>query len=320
MRNSRPITDGGGEHVARLLGERGQPAADHLADALRQLGRPRRAVAVARPAGPEVADHLLDEERVALGLLQQRAVDVLGQRVGAELADQLGRVGLVEPAQLDRLEVLLAAELDEDVRERVGPLGVAEAGDDEHRLVLGRADELAHHQQRRLVGPVQVVEHEHDRLRAGDVGQHLRGGVEQPVALGRLDRRRRRAVADELGDDAPELGAPRREPVGLGARGVAAQRLHERLVGDERLGVAAAVQRDRALGLARRHELQRRGGSCRCPARPRAARAGGGPRRCARSSSVSALELAAAAHERRAAAGGEELGAVLGRRPGGARG
>ena len=86
----------GRQHVARGVRQRRQPPLDDLADPLGELVRPRRAVALAAPAGAEVPDHLLEEERVALGLLEQRAVDVLGQRVGAELADQLGRVRLVE--------------------------------------------------------------------------------------------------------------------------------------------------------------------------------------------------------------------------------
>ena len=70
---------GGREHLAGALGQRRQPAPDHLADALRQLERPRRAVALGlRRVAAEVADHLLEEERVALGLLPQRPVDVLG--------------------------------------------------------------------------------------------------------------------------------------------------------------------------------------------------------------------------------------------------
>ena len=81
-----------------------------------------------------------------------------------ERADQRGGVGLVEPAQLDPVEVVLAAQLHKHVDQRCRPLGVADRGHDQQRRLAGRAHHLAQHQQRRLVGPVQVVEHEHDRL------------------------------------------------------------------------------------------------------------------------------------------------------------
>ena len=49
---------------------------------------PSRCRPVVRGRAAEVAHHLLEEERVALGLLPQRAVDVLGHALRPELADQ----------------------------------------------------------------------------------------------------------------------------------------------------------------------------------------------------------------------------------------
>ena len=215
---------GGGEQLAGALGQRRQAAADHLADALGQLERPRRAVALrVGRGGAEVAHHLLEEERVALGLLPQRAVDVLGHALRPELADQDGGVLLVEPGQLDPVEVVLAAQLHEHVDQRRRALGVADRGHDQQRRLAGRADHLAQHQQRRLVGPVQVVEHEHDRLVARDVVEHLGDGVEEPVALLLLGAAGRVAGARQLGDHAAELGAVLGAP-GAGLLGRARRR------------------------------------------------------------------------------------------------
>ena len=137
-------------------------------------------------------------------------------------------------------------------------------------------------------------------------------GIEQPVALGRLRRRRGLPPSASSGTTRPSSALPAaRAGRGDGACDVAAQRFHERLVGHQRLGVAAAVQRQRAGRLALGHELERQARL----ADPRlaleqhelAAAAGGALEVVAQP-----LELAAAADERRAAAGGEERVSLVG--------
>ena len=122
-------------------------------------------------------------------------------------------------------------------------LGGAIGAEHEHSALVGRSCNVAEQQQRRPVGPLQVVEHEQDRRRRGDLGQQAGHGLEQPVALGlrlALDRRRQlgRAPA-QLGNEPGQLGAvlARAGPqlTRRGAHEVVAQRLDERLVGDERL-------------------------------------------------------------------------------------
>ena len=128
--------------------------------------------------------------------------------------------------------------------------------------------ELAGHelqqQQRRLVRRVQVVEHQHERLRVRDALQERGQGVEQPEAraLG-LGRRRRRQVGDDVAQLRQQLGEVRRpgpelrpQRGGLGRADVGAQRLHPRPVGGRAAGLpAAADEHQRAARSRPRGEL-----------------------------------------------------------------
>ena len=100
---------------------------------------------------------------------------------------------------------------------------------------------------------MQVVEDEHKQLLLPRLAQQRRDGLEQPVprALGIAGEgvAERRHALGEFRDHPPQLAADEAH-LGLqqilrAGADVMAQRLHERLVGQQRLLVAAAVQDDR---------------------------------------------------------------------------
>jgi hypothetical protein len=138
----------------------------------------------------------------------------------------------------------------------VGPLG-ADGGEHHHRPVGRRAQQVAHHLPRRLVDPLEVVDDEQHGPRAGARGHQRQRRLEQPVALGgrahgRKVARRRGDPAAQLGHQAAELRQLRRElGIDLAHRrrrvpDLIAHRLHERLVADEWVLVAAPVEHVRS--------------------------------------------------------------------------
>ena len=109
-----------------------------------------------------MAQELSDEERVALGLevhglgqLDDRGVEGVA---GCDL-DELVHFGFAETAQLDPLDVAVPPQVGEDARQGMGAIevGVAEDTDGEQ---AGRSDphDVAQEQQRRLRGPLEVVQ------------------------------------------------------------------------------------------------------------------------------------------------------------------
>jgi hypothetical protein len=171
----------------------------------------------------EMAKHLLHEERIALGLrvherhqlrwglgtgaaFEERRDSLFGQAteqelVGQAVAQQLGKHGGQGTSGLE-------------TRVAVGPHGE----DGELRDPLGH---VADQEQRRLVGPVEIFVHEHQRGRARGALHELGDTVEQVAAL--LLGRERDGLRDvriarpQLGDELGDLG------------GVVAERLAERL-------------------------------------------------------------------------------------------
>ena len=149
--------------------EPAQPLADNLAHPVGQRDRALLDV------GETVLDHqqpyyLVEEERVAPGGLVQPIDDPLGSR-GPVAADQFGGLGDVQPAYrqvpgqaqdgADDLATLLVA----------ANLGLPVCARDQHRSVGQPAGEELQHQQRGPVGPVQVVEQQHQQPVGRGVGQ-----------------------------------------------------------------------------------------------------------------------------------------------------
>ncbi len=261
-------TDHGGD--AQQLGRRRlEPAEterDHLLDPLREpealeLGRAR---APDLHAGlDQVADDLLDEERVALGLFVQGTRERPCRHLPRPQPHELGSLGVVQSLDVQLGGEPVAAELGQRVRERVAALGRAVRAQDQQTRGVRRPRQVPQQQQRRPVGPLQVVEHEQHRGRTRQVRQQPDDGLEQPVALGLglvLGRRRQVGHAPaQLGDEPRELG-----PVLAGVRAQIGEqsvqrpmpkRLQERLIRHHGLARRAPREHDRARAVNPLREL-----------------------------------------------------------------
>jgi hypothetical protein len=200
--------DGGArQHVPAVLAEALDPPVDDLAHALRQAQRVELAdelpAAVRRPHDRtrlrEVAQDLAHEERVAVGLSrdlarerQPRRVQLVTGRVLHQRDDR----GLAQTAQGQPPDALLAAQVGEDIHERViaRDVAVAVGRHDEQRDAVRLGDHVAQQRERRPVGPLQVVEEQDERRRGAELGEQAdHGRVQQPALRlgiglrGRLD-------------------------------------------------------------------------------------------------------------------------------------
>ena len=197
-------------------------------------------------AGPRRADQLLDEERVALGPGHDVAHALLGQRVGVEARDQAAYVGGVERLELDPLDAGhpgphgdLATEGVTAVQV-VGPVGA----DEGHRRLEAAAEQEADQVARRLVGPVEVLHDQEQRLAgAGRLGQRV-DAVEQGGLVGRdrlgVGGLAQHPLAGQQTEQGGMAGRDVVEEVGQVA-GDPAGDLRERKVGKGRVGEVEAV-------------------------------------------------------------------------------
>ena len=211
------------------LGQPGQPLTDHHADTGGEL-EVLDAEVVAEPA-LVVEEHarlgqvevdLLGEERVALAL----GVDPVDEGGRWLLPGQPGHKGrdvlLGQRPQRDPRHQPLPHQLVEDPGQRRGRLDlvVPEGADDHDRHVGQVRGQVLEQQQGRLVGPVQVLEHEHERAFGGGPPDEL-AHAEPQVAAGLLGRevQRRRDLGDDQsqgGGDAGDLGGGLAEGVAQG--------------------------------------------------------------------------------------------------------
>lgn len=164
------------EGLGDIIPESGDAPADDLVDALGQVenrgvvGHPPATVLLVDTARlREVAEHLHRVEGVSVGLLMEgmRERDPLGvELVPGGCLHEVDEVDVVDPVQLDPFDTRLAIEARECIvqvqlrRHIVVPV----RADDEHAQALGRRDQMPEQQERRFVGPVQVVEDDDDRL------------------------------------------------------------------------------------------------------------------------------------------------------------
>ena len=139
-------------------------------------GRDERLQGVRDPHGGTLSlldEHphgLLDEERVALGLVEEDAPQPVRQG-GAlhERVDERRRLGVRQRRQLDRDRPSPSTA---PARARVQELRAGEA-DDEHRRVVDPVREMLDQVEQGLLGPVDVLEAEHERLRLGEARRPL---------------------------------------------------------------------------------------------------------------------------------------------------
>ena len=240
-----------------MLAEVGQPAQDHLADVVGQA----EALQVVGPGARhldarvlEMTEHFLDEERVPLRLVVQRARKVGRRRPADPQPDQPRRIALGEAGELDLLQQPLVAQVRDRGREALARLlGRAVGADDRQPARPRRASQVTQQHQRRTVGPVQVVDHDQHRARVRQVAEQSDDGFEQPVAL-RLGvplvgRPQLREPPTQHRDQPCELGAVlphgRAQLVERRLHDVVAESLQERLERDQRLLRSAAREHQR---------------------------------------------------------------------------
>jgi hypothetical protein len=175
-------------HVGQLV----DPGEQQVAQAVRDVG-------AGRVAGER---ELLDEERVALGALVDR-VDGARFGFGAEqLRQQRGGGLAVEAFQLQALDAADAVQLGEEGAQRVAALQLVGAVRDQQQHV--RQPRRAHQEADQVaggpVGPVQVLQDEHQRLRLGQPGEQRRDQVEQVAPADLVGVRRGAQLGQQPGE------------------------------------------------------------------------------------------------------------------------
>ena len=246
-----PAHRGDAEDVVGVAGEAVEATADHLAHPLRDRHLAPGLVLAEPPLGRHQPDHLADEERVAAGLFVDRSREVVGRPLdaGGEL-DVLGDPFRVEAPERHPPRPLDPGEVPERVGERVmaPELDIPVGADQEQVRPREPAGDEAQQEQRGLVGPMQVVEHDHQRPGARGADEEVAERVEEPEArlLG-LHVGRLADVAEpvgDLGDDLGYVGGPAAElpaqPDRVGVADVRAQRLRPGPVRGLSLGLVAA--------------------------------------------------------------------------------
>ncbi|EHN12334.1 LigA [Patulibacter medicamentivorans] len=153
------------------------------------------------------------EERGATAL----AMEVVGDRRRHRVAEQ-GAAGLdVERAKLQAQRLALAVGRRERAVEHRRQLGRTQAQRQAHRAARWSRQQVREQLDRRRVGPVQVVEHEQDRMALGDRRQQLPDRAVGAMALLRRDRGRRaggRAEGRQRGSQRVGVGPGQRGPLG----------------------------------------------------------------------------------------------------------
>ena len=198
------LVEGGHERVLVLAGRRGEtvvrepPAddcrrADHRACARRQRRQPRPEDVAQRRrqlgAGPPVRDELLHVERQAVGAFEQH-VDHGGLRPAAEDPGQLlPHLVATEGRELDPLDGSRSIQLGQERSQRVSPVQVVAAvgRDDDQPLRPHVADDEPQEIAGGSVGPVQVLDDQHERAVPGRPPERPEDSLEEPgQAAGRI--------------------------------------------------------------------------------------------------------------------------------------
>ncbi len=192
-----------GQHVERAVGEPCQASAHHVADGLRYR---------LRPAGIGVGPALAGEERGQLGheegVAARAPVHPGRGGGGGELAGDArhhrGHVVGVEAGEREAPDVGHPGDRSQGSRQRSGiaEIGWAVAAR-HHRAGDGElGDHVGQQLERRVVGPVEVVDHDQHRYLGADLAHHpcdLIGEVEGRGRRAALARRR--VGADQRGDE-----------------------------------------------------------------------------------------------------------------------
>ena len=167
---------------ARVGAQHRQSARHRLGGGARHADLLERACAPHAVLAHEIAgdeqglEHLLDEERIALGESVQRVDEVRSERdLRAEDRLQHRRhVGHAERAQLHLGRAARAVEIGEKASESRADLVAPKCQHERDALRADASREMQHEVERRVVAPVHVLDHQEHRLRSGQCVDRLR--------------------------------------------------------------------------------------------------------------------------------------------------
>ena len=156
-------------------------------------------------------DELLGEERVAFGALVDRRDQARPGRMPEDRAELAGDLATLEPSQLDPLDAGSAIRLGEPEEQRVAPrqLVAAERDEQQQTLRLGIADQERQELPCRVVGPVQVLDREHDRSVGGEPPEQVEEGLVDPAARPLGSQLRARGRGDRISVNIPSAAPTR---------------------------------------------------------------------------------------------------------------
>ena len=155
---------------------------DHFPDPTHEVeGR----LAAGYPRGGHQPCQLAYEQRVAAGSSRHVVHRVRREAAGGQGAGKVGGVVLGERFERDDLDD--ACQPGEGRRD----VDIAERPHDQQARALDMAGEEGQQRHRRLVGPLQVIEHDEQAARLGDVDKHCPHGVEDVELIGRPVAHRR---------------------------------------------------------------------------------------------------------------------------------
>ena len=159
--------------------------------------------------GRQPADHFTNEERVAFGLPRDAGDHRRGRLAPRDAFDQTPDVGLAQTDEQQSLGGGDARQLGERLRQRLPAPDrlVAVRAEDEKTRVLHLAGQKLQKEERGRIRPMEIVEHEQQRLSGRDVLEKRRHTVEESKAfLLRLQLRRRRKIRQPFTDGREHSG------------------------------------------------------------------------------------------------------------------
>ena len=200
LERERPPERGCRRHeVARRLRKTVEAGEDRLLDGRRHLDldgvveAPAVVGANERADVGERADELLEEERVPVRGFEDAPLELGRQRRRRDERREQLAVGIAQRTEVDLAQQMreLAARVLAQTPGRVVTLG-PQRQDEQHRSLLRQREQLFEQEHRGRVGPVKILEREHERSRLGQPGEQLADDLERPP-LQRLRRELRGA-------------------------------------------------------------------------------------------------------------------------------
>ena len=131
----------------------------------RRVGHPRAVLEPQPAVVDEVQQRLTQEERVAVGLGGEQRRERLRHLVARQPLEQRVHVVGAEPVERDARGLDFTLQQWERVRERVPAVEIGLAVGTDHRQARpgGQARQRTQHADRRVVGPVQILDDQRDR-------------------------------------------------------------------------------------------------------------------------------------------------------------